>query len=419
MFNKIRAQSEFRKNVLTLMTGTTIAQAIPVAISPILTRIYTPEDFGIFALYMGLVMILGSIVTGRYELAILIPKNNRDAKHIVLQTILLSFSLSLILFLFVLFFVNAIAQALGNEGIKLWLYFLPLNIFVISVINILYYWKNRTKEYRTLSNYQILQSLTQGTTNVSFGLVTKLMGGLVVGTIVGGIIAAQYLIIKSYEDLRGFIFNKLRALVLFKKYSNFPKYMVPSGLLENLSSQLPIFLIGIFFGSNLVGFYALSQRVIRAPIMLMGSAIGNVFRQEASYNLTNYGNCRDVFLKTLKKLILIATIPFIVFYFISPDLFSLIFGSEWRVAGRYAQILTMLFYLQFVTSPLSSMFMIAEKQKMDLYMQVYLVVCVLLSFYIGHHIFNSIELSLHMFSFIYSIKYIFELIMSYTYTLKK
>ena len=416
MLNKLKPKSEFNRNVLTLMTGTTIAQSIPIAISPILTRIYTPEDFGLFALYMSFLMIFGSLVSGKYELAILIPKNDNDAKHIVIFSILLSFIVSVILFIFIFIFNDNIVQVLSNNSIRVWLYIIPFNIFIISTVSILYYWNNRKKNYTILSNNQIIQSSIQGSSNITINLISKLYTGLIIGVILGGISSFIYIFSRSRYDFRGVKFNKLRAIILMKKYIKFPQFMLASGLFENLSAQMPIFLLGTFFGSSIVGFYSLSQRIVRVPIMLIGTSIGNVFRQEASRLLIKNGNCRDIFITTFKKLCWIATIPFMIFYFIAPELFGFIFGKNWIIAGEYAQILTILFYLQFIVSPLSNMFMIAEKQQYDLFLQVYLIISVFLSFLIGYKYFNSVEISLIIFTFVYSLKYIFELIMSYKFT---
>jgi len=419
MIHKIKLKSEFSRNVFTLMTGTTIAQAIPIAISPILTRLYTPSDFGLLALYMSLLMLFGNIVAGKYELAILIPKNNNDAKHIVVYSIILSCISSLILFLLIYIFNNEIVKLLDNNEITVWLYILPLNIFIVSTVSILYYWNNRIKHYRELSNNQILQSSIQGSSNLSIGAFSQLSGGLIIGTILGGLSSLLYLIIKTQHYFKGFKFYKLKAISLIKKYIKFPKFMVLSGILENFSSQLPIILLSSFFGSSIVGFYFLSQRLVKLPVALIGTSIGNVFRQVASEQLIKDGNCQNIFIRTLKKLILIGTFPFIIFYFSAPMLFSFVFGQEWMIAGVYAQILTPMFYLQFITRPLSGMFIIAEKQQYDLIMQIYLLISVSAAFFIGYHYFDSVEISLILFTFVYSIKYIFELSMSYVFTIKK
>lgn len=408
-------KSEFSRNVMTLMTGTTIAQAIPIAISPILTRIYTPEDFGLFALYIGVLMIFSSLVAGKYELSILIPKENKDAQHLVLGSIMLSFVICLCLFVCIVIFVNSLVTLLGNEKVRFWLYFLPLNIFILSVASILYYWNNRLKSYDVLSKGQVIQSVSKAGVNISLGFILKLGSGLIVGTLISSVIYLSYLFRKAFQSLEFSSFDNKKAFFLLKKYKKFPLFMVPSGLLENTASQLPVILMGGSFGSLVVGYYSLSQRMISIPTMLVGAAIGNVFRQEASHHFSRHGECRLLFIMTLKKLILLSCIPFIIFYFFSPYLFAIIFGEEWRVSGEFAQILTPMFFLQFVVSPLSNMFMIAEKQQYDLYMQIYLLLFSGLAFALGYH-FKSVEIFLLSYCIFYCFKYLCELFLSYRFS---
>jgi len=415
VISKLKPKSEFTKNVLTLMTGTTIAQAIPIAISPILTRLYTPEDFGVWALYMSILMIFGNLVAGKYELAILIPKHDIEAKNIVLLSLLFASIFSSILFIIVCMFHSEILIILKNDDISFWLYILPFNVFLVSAISILYFWNNRKKKYKLLAKNQILQSSSQGIVNLGIGFFSKINAGLIIGTLIGNIMSFLFMLKHSKKDLV-LNFSKFRLFYVIKKYKKFPLFMLPSGLLENVSAQLPIFFLGSFFGSAIVGFYSLSQRIVRIPIMLIGSSIGNVFRQEASEHLNKYGNCEKVFLNTFKRLLIISTLPFIVFYFIAPYLFEFVFGEKWRIAGEYAQILTPLFYLQFIVSPLSNMFMIAQKQQYDLIMQIYLIGSVILSFIIGYKFFNDVKVTLYIFTFVYSLKYIFEFILSYKFS---
>ena len=133
MINKFKPKSEFSSNVLTLMTGTTIAQAIPIAISPILTRIYTPEDFGMFALYMSMATIISVIATGRYELAIILPEKDEDAINIMMLSIGITFLVSLITLLIIFIFNAQITLLFGNPNISQWLYFVPLTIVLTGV----------------------------------------------------------------------------------------------------------------------------------------------------------------------------------------------------------------------------------------------------------------------------------------------
>jgi len=152
------------------MTGTTIAQAIPIAISPILTRIYTPEDFGVFALYMSIVSVIATIATGRYELAIMLPKKDEDAVNIVALSIIISFFVSFIAFLIVYIFNSQITNLLGSPEISNWIYFIPITVLLAGVYQSFNYWNNRKKKYRRLVTSIVMQS---GTATANLGMGVK------------------------------------------------------------------------------------------------------------------------------------------------------------------------------------------------------------------------------------------------------
>ena len=150
MIRRLKLKSDFSRNVLTLITGTTIAQVIPIAISPLLTRIYTPEDFGLAALFFAFFSILSSIATGRYELAIMSPKSDDEAKHIVFLSILVGAFIFFIATILIWFFDEEIVIFLGNPEIKNWLYFIPFLLFSFGIYQSIYYWLNRKKKYRRI-----------------------------------------------------------------------------------------------------------------------------------------------------------------------------------------------------------------------------------------------------------------------------
>ena len=158
MNNRFQQQSEFSQNVITLMTGSTISQAIPIAISPILTRLYTPEDFGLYAIFVAIITIFGTIVSGRYELAIMLPKNDEDAINIFCLGLLITIFMSLITIILVFIFNDSIAYLLNNQEMKYWLYLVPISVFLTGCHNQLIYFNNRLKNYKGLSNSLIIKS---------------------------------------------------------------------------------------------------------------------------------------------------------------------------------------------------------------------------------------------------------------------
>ena len=200
MLKRFKPKSEFNRNILTLMTGTTIAQAIPIAISPILTRIYTPEDFGIFAIFLAITLIIGSIANGRYELAIMIPKKDEDAINIFALGFIITTSISLLLLVLVLIFQTYFTYLVKNEEIGVWLYFVPISVFFFGIFNILNYFNNRKKNYKDISNANILKSIVAAIIQLSIGLIQQGATGLISGQIISQFFANTKLLKNIIKD---------------------------------------------------------------------------------------------------------------------------------------------------------------------------------------------------------------------------
>ncbi|WP_313089860.1 lipopolysaccharide biosynthesis protein [Stutzerimonas nitrititolerans] len=416
---RLLPQSIYARNVLTLMTGTTLAQAIPIAISPILTRLYSPEEFGRFALYMAVTMIASVLVTGRYELAILLPRQDRAALHIAALAITLSMVISAVLLLIVLFFAHPIAALLGDAALAPWLYWAPVSTLLVGVYQSLNYWSNRKAHYKRLAISRTVQSGSAAMAQLGSGYAGGGAAGLVAGQITGQVLATGVMARLIWREDHALIraLRPLRCLALGKRYINFPKYLIVAHGFNTASGQMPVLLLGALFSTSAAGFFTLTQRVMAAPMSLIASALGDVFRQEASQAYIQQGNCKAIYQRTFKRLLLISVAPFTTFFFVAPALFAWVFGEQWRVAGEYAQILTPMAFLQFITSPLSSMFMISEKQRLDLIWQVFLLFLVISSFMLGQ-LFSSAGDTLRLFSAAYCVAYGVNGLMTYHFARK-
>lgn len=414
MLRKLTPQSRYARNVITLMTGTGLAQAIPVAISPILTRMYSPEDFGTFAFYMAIVSIASVLVTGRYELAILLPKNDRDALHIVALSAGLSCIISAVLLLLVVLFNQQITQMLGANDLAGWLYWAPASTLLMGVYTSLNYWSNRKGHYQRLAISRVVQASGSTATQLGGAFLHSGSAGLVGGQLVGQFLTSGLLAHLIYREDHAYLktLHWGRLLVLARKYRDFPKYLIVAHGFNTASGQVPVILLGTLFNTATAGYYMLIQRVMGAPMGLVAGALGSVFRQEASKAYTHSGNCRAIYVSTFKRLLLLAVLPFTVFFFAAPTLFGWVFGESWRIAGDYAKILTPMFFLQFITSPLSSMYIIAEKQRIDLAWQICLLALVISAFAIGSF-FENITISLALFSATYCSMYALNGYISY------
>ncbi|WP_417334505.1 lipopolysaccharide biosynthesis protein [Halarcobacter sp.] len=374
MLTKLKPKSEFSKNVLTLMTGTTIAQAIPIAISPILTRIYTPEDFGVFALYLSLVSILAVVVTGKYELAIMLPKKDNDAFHITVLSFILTLSISFLIFLIILFYHDFFLSLFENKNISIWLYFIPLSTFLIGTYNSLNYWVNRKKYYKDIAVNKIVQTSSTGVTNIAIGYWNILsMGGMIFGQIIGQVIGLVSFLKKFIIDVKYYRLSHLKLIAFVKKYKSFPFNSIPSSLVNAVYNNGKFLILGIVFTSGIVGQLYLAFRVLMMPVSIISNSIANILFQKTSvwkYTKTNKLQMWKSLKKVLFVLMTIATFPSIIIYLYSESLFVFIFGDEWNLAGSFASLLSIALFFQFSITPFCKVFYTMEKQKLYLIWEV-------------------------------------------------
>ena len=399
MLKRFKPKSEFNRNILTLMTGTTIAQAIPIAISPILTRIYTPEDFGIFAIFLAITLIIGSIANGRYELAIMMPKKDEDAINIFALGFIITTSLSLLLLVLVLIFQKYFIFLLKNEEIGVWLYFVPISVFFFGIFNILNYFNNRKKNYKDISNANILKSIVAAIIQLSIGFIQQGATGLISGQIISQFFANTKLLKNIIKDkvLISKI-TKKKIIALAKRYKNFPKYSMPSGLLNITSLQVPVFLLGAFFNIAIVGFYSLSYRFISLPMSIIGSSIGQVFFQKSSELKNDKKALKKITLETYKKLFKIGILPFAIITVFGDYIFAFVFGKDWIVAGEYAQLLAIWILFLFIHSPITNLFSTLEKQKDALLFNIIIIFSRVLILFFGGYFLKDIYITIFLYS---------------------
>jgi O-antigen/teichoic acid export membrane protein len=374
MIQRLKPNSDFSRNVLTLMTGTTIAQAIPIAISPILTRIYSPADFGLFALFIAITSIFGSIANGRYELAIMLPKKDEDAINIVALGFIITSIMSITLLLFVVIFNDFFTNLLNNEEIALWLYFVPLTVFFTGFWNVLNYFHNRKKMYKEIANATILKSIILTILQLTLGFMKQGAFGLMTGQMASQLFSTTRLFINILKE-KSLIekISKVKIIGLAKRYKNFPKFSMWAVLANTSSTHVTNILISSFFNMATLGFYSLVQRVLAAPSTLIGAAVGQVFFQEATKERHKTGKAVKSFDGTIKKLFFIGVPSFGILFFFVEDIFSIVFGEEWLVAGTYAKTLMPLFFIRFVVATVSHINNVFELQKLALIWQLTLL----------------------------------------------
>jgi O-antigen/teichoic acid export membrane protein len=345
--------SPFVHDVATLVLGTAFAQAISIIISPFLTRLYRPEEFGFAATYTAYVAIFSLIATFRYELVIPLPSSDIEAANLVVLTLKICAAMSLLFFPIILIMDRVIVGLLGGQALGRWAYLLPISIFLAGVFNTFQFWFNRIGKYKEMSVVRLQNSLFTSIANVLLGL-GGIHGGLVFGALLGQTSASSYALYQiCQKDSAIFTSvnwsNQREAL---RKYLSLIQHIVPSHLIGTVAMQLPIFIMSNAYSLETAGFFSLAYRMITLPTILVASAIGDVYRQRAARDFNFKGEFMGIYIKTLIATTLLALPFYLLLVLVGPDVFALIFGESWRVAGEYARILAVGAFFQFVFTPI-------------------------------------------------------------------
>ena len=387
-FIKKIKQNSFILNILTLMSGTLMAQMVLLAFLPILTRLYTPTEFGNYSLFFILSTIIGSVSSLRYEQAIMLPKSDRDAQVLLFISALLTIFISFLLSIIVVIFYDFFLDYFNTLSYLVWL--LPFSVLITGLVQILNSYSTRKKFYKKMAEVKVVESITTvGTQGISRYFFT--LDGLIVGKFLSNIytlyLLGSYHLKKQTLQLK--YFTKRRTKANLKRHENFPKYFAMATFLNSISQNIPVLLFTILFSSAIAGFYALTHRILQAPIQLVANSTRSVFYQKASQMYANREDIRPLYLSTTKGLIKLFIVPFLIILFFGQEIFSLLFGEEWITSGMIAQITIIWFFFIFINPPVTVMYNIFNQQKAQLIFQIMGLITRTLAIYAGFYIFNS------------------------------
>lgn len=376
-------KSSFGKNVIMITGGTIFAQILTALLSPVITRIYSPKDYGILTVYtaiLGMISLLGAL---SYDYAIPIADDDGKAINILSLCIIILFLFTFILILLLVFFGSNILRLFDADTLLKYKYFIPLGFFATGLYTVFSSWAFRKKDFHSIAKTKYSQSIIGNITKIGLGLVYIGPIGLILGRILGqsaGIGTLAKPLIKSDKDLFKKI-NKKDILWSAKRYINFPLFSAPTLFLISFSSQIPVIFISNLYGSEIVGFYGLALGITFLPMTLIGKSIQDVFYGEAAnIGKSNPQRVKQLSNKLLKKLKLIGLIPMIILVFWGPFLFSFVFGANWYNAGIYSRLLTPFVFSHFIFHPISTVFSIFEQQKKSFILNVIKLIMVLVVF---------------------------------------
>lgn len=361
MFERFK-KNDFLKSVSILLSGTIVSQLVNYIFIPILSRLYSVEEMGELSLFLRISGFIIGMATARLEFALPLPKRD-DHSYLIY---LLSFKIAKIS-LIVSAFLGFIWMAL--EGFN-W-YNITFLILVITgsyfsiVINLGTNWSIRKNTFKYISTSRIISSSLSNFFKLIFALLNWKSVGLLLGTVLGYILASITFIKvfrknkKEFADT--FSIRKQKALML--EYKNFPLINLPHSLSDLGRDVLIAIIVVSYFGKEVFGHYAYSLMVLNVPITLIGVSISQVFFNKTSTMINEGKSVYPLVKKMMTLLLMISIIPFTILYFFSEDIFSIVLGEVWRTAGVYSKIMIAYFFFNFLVSPLSQLSFVLNRQK--------------------------------------------------------
>ena len=358
---RLLPKNRFARSVSVLAGGTAAGQIIVVAASPILTRLYSPEDFGLLAVYAGLLGIFAVIASLRYEHAIPLPENDEEAASVAVLSLIFVLAMTAVSAIIVWVWGEPIATVLNTPALEPYMWLLPIGLLLIGIYQVLTYWAIRVRAFPAIARTKLIQALSMVGVQLGGHALgpLALLFGQVSGHAAGSSSLGALAIRRKWS-----VFRKVRLAHVrwaATRYRRFPIYSSWGGFFNKAGTELPPILFAALFSPAAAGIYMLANRVLAMPMQLLGKAIADVFFSSAS-EAYRKGQLAPLVSDIHSKLAHIAMPPAFILLVAGPDLFAVVFGADWRQAGEFAQWMAPWVYLVFVSSPLSQLVSVMEKQ---------------------------------------------------------
>jgi O-antigen/teichoic acid export membrane protein len=388
------------KKILALVSGTSGAQIITFALSPLLTRLYLPEAFGEVGVFLALAAVLIPIAALTLPMAIVLAENKDEAKQVTLLSLVFALFNALLFTVLITLNLDIIGHWLNIDDGKHYLYWVPLAVVFSAVLQISDNWVIRAQLFNLKAKVAVLHSGIINGLKVSIGLLTPSGLALIVIAIINPLLSALMIMASFRGKLVSAVKTTALATVnwraLLFKYRQLPLYQSPQALLNALSQGGPVVILAALFGPVSAGYYAFSRSILAVPIMLIGKAVGDVFygRFAQEVNEKNYRQVKKLFIQSTSLLMLIGLFPLGVILLWGPELFLFVFGDGWQKAGVYAQWLSVWTFFILINAPSLKLIIVLKQQKVALAINFLTTPMRVAALYIGGHYYQSEWLAL-------------------------
>lgn len=403
-------RGNFAKNVIIIATGTAAAQIITLILTPVIARIYGPEAIGVLGTFTSIITIISPIAALTYPIAIVLPKHDQEALGLVRLSFRITFIMVISATLFILIFRDLLIGTFNLHGMSFVLYLLPIVILFSSLTQIAEQWLIRVKQFKTSAKATFWHSVILNGGKVGLGLFQPVGVVLIMITMVGQLLKATMMFIGARAKWKRNTTNTIEIIQtenspatvslvgLLRRYKDFPIFRAPQILLNSVSQGLPIFMLNFFFGPAAAGFYTLGKNMLSIPSQLIAKSVGDVFYPRISEAYKNGENIASLLTKATLILTVIGFIPFGTIVAFAPQLFSLVFGSEWIQAGEYARWMALWIFVSFMNRPSVSVIQVIGLQDKFLLYEIISTVVRIGALYIGYGLFRSDLVSIALYS---------------------
>ncbi|WP_017798109.1 lipopolysaccharide biosynthesis protein [Oceanobacillus kimchii] len=389
----------FVKSVVIMATGTIGAQIIKMGFSPIITRLYGPEAFGIMGVFISVIQIIIPIAALTYPFAIVLPKNDINAKKLMKLSIILSLVIAVIILSILLIFNKQIISIFNLKNISNFLFLIPLVVLLTTFMQVFEQWYIRKKQFKVNAKVTFYQTLIIESGKIGVGVFYPFASVLVIFTVLtNGIKGLLLGIFGRKTELKYEEEEVLSMKSLAKKYKDFPIWRAPQKLIDATTQTLPVFMLTSFFSPLSAGFYTLCRSVLTIPSTFIGDAVGNVFYPRINEAAHKKENLNKLIKKAVLSLSCIGVLPYGLIIIFGPWLFSFIFGSEWVIAGEYARWLALWRFFRFINEPCIKTFPVLNAQPLHFKITVIQTVSGLIALGSGFYFFKNDTIAIALYS---------------------
>lgn len=340
----------FRRSALQMMAGTAIAQAVPIAVAPVLTRLYSPGEYGALGAFVAVVGFGAIIATGRYELAIVVASNESEARRVVSLAMALLAAVSVLVGVATVVLDGPFAGALGDVG-GAWSYLVAPALFGVGSMQIASFWLNRHRSYRGIVLSGGFLQVSSQSLAIAAGLLNAGAGGLIVSRALAQLTSSAWLWLSAAKHagltLACASHAELRATA--RRFVQFPLFNAPNSVVSLLSRDLLVLLFAGMGQVAYAGWFTLTRTIIYLPVSFLSASLSPVYYREARDRLGS-PEFERLTARTMWWMTVIFAPGFVWFAWNAPDLFALAFGEQWRPSGTFAALLAPAGYLLLFTS---------------------------------------------------------------------